>query len=117
MVEYDYQEVRDTVRSFLEVRCHKILTQCQMKAAAKSARANLVYYAKHSATDIFNNIPIPYSTFGSQYNRIGDELCLHLLGYDKKKQRYAQCPEILYPIGQGGKADSNVFQALALVKV
>ncbi len=117
MVEYDYQEVRDMVHLFLEVRCCKILTRCQMKAAAKSARANLIYYAKRSATDIFNDIPIPYATFGSKYNRVGDELCLRLLGYDKKKQRYAQCPEILYPVGQGGKADSNVFQAPALIKV
>ncbi|PBK68552.1 hypothetical protein ARMSODRAFT_975947 [Armillaria solidipes] len=100
MLEYDYQDIRDT-----------------MKAAAKSARANLVYFGKRSATDIFNDIPVPYTTFSSKYNRVGDELCLRLLGYDKKKQRYAQCPEILYPVGQGGKAQSNIFQAPALVKL
>ncbi|KAK0229279.1 hypothetical protein EDD85DRAFT_957676 [Armillaria nabsnona] len=98
MLEYDYQDIRDT-----------------MKAAGKSARANLVYFAKHLATDIFNDIPISYTTFASKYNHVGDELCLRLLGYNKKKQRYAQCPEILYPIGQGGKAQSNIFQAPALL--
>ncbi|KAK0478069.1 hypothetical protein EDD18DRAFT_1114312 [Armillaria luteobubalina] len=100
MLEYDYQDIRET-----------------MKAAAKAARANFVYFGKRSATDIFDDIPIPYTTFSPKYNRVGDELCLRLLGYDKKKQRYAQCPEILYPVGQGGKAHSNIFRAPALVKL
>ncbi|KAK0475953.1 hypothetical protein EDD18DRAFT_1115680 [Armillaria luteobubalina] len=68
MLEYDYQDIRET-----------------MKAAAKATRANFVYFGKHSATDIFDDIPIPYMTFSPKYNRVGDELCLCLLGYDKKK--------------------------------
>ncbi|KAK0482932.1 hypothetical protein EDD18DRAFT_1362349 [Armillaria luteobubalina] len=80
MLEYDYQDIRET-----------------MKAAAKAMRANFVYFGKCSATDIFDNIPIPHTTFSPKYNCVGDELCLHLLGYNKKKQRYVQCPEILYP--------------------
>ncbi|KAK0471905.1 hypothetical protein IW261DRAFT_1571363 [Armillaria novae-zelandiae] len=80
-------------------------------------RANFVYFGKCSATDIFDDIPIPHTTFSPKYNNIGDELCLCLLGYDKKKQRYAQCPKILYPVGQGGKAHSNIFRAPALVKL
>ncbi|KAK0187156.1 hypothetical protein F5146DRAFT_1004105 [Armillaria mellea] len=100
MLEYDYQDIRE-----------------MMKTVAKSARANFVYFGKQSATDIFNDIPIPHTTFNSKYNHIGDELCLHLLGYNKKKERYAQCPKIFYPVGQGGKAHSNIFQAPALVKL
>ncbi|KAK0187464.1 hypothetical protein F5146DRAFT_1004368 [Armillaria mellea] len=97
-------------KEFLSYKSSQLFT-------TKLARANFIYFGKQSATDIFNDIPIPHTTFNSKYNCVGDELCLHLLGYDKKKERYAQCPEIFYPVGQGGKAHSNIFQAPALVKL
>ncbi|KAK0481053.1 hypothetical protein EDD18DRAFT_1363281 [Armillaria luteobubalina] len=71
---------------------------------------------KKSANIIFEGI-VPITAFANGHDQSTDQLWLTLLGYDSIRQRYAQCPELLFPPGQGCKQGPALFQSPTLVKV
>ncbi|KAK0503766.1 hypothetical protein EDD18DRAFT_1099090 [Armillaria luteobubalina] len=71
---------------------------------------------KKSANIIFEGI-VPITAFTNGHDQSTGQLCLTLLGYDSIRQRYAQCPELLFPPGQGCKQGPALFWSPTLVKV
>ncbi len=88
-----------------------------MTDAATNLRSMLMHNLKKNTFRIFDDIPVPYQTFLPSASRGADDLCLSLLGYDKIKQKYKQCPKILYPVGEGDEVSSWLFQSPAMIKV
>ncbi|KAK0492848.1 hypothetical protein EDD18DRAFT_1108460 [Armillaria luteobubalina] len=86
-----------------------------MKDAASSLRSTSVFNMKKSANIIFEGI-IPITAFANGHDQSTDQLCLTLLGYDSIRQRYAQCPKLLFPPGQGRKQGPALFRSPTLVK-
>ncbi|KAK0496570.1 hypothetical protein EDD18DRAFT_1105676 [Armillaria luteobubalina] len=87
-----------------------------MKDAASSLQSTSVFNMKKSANIIFEGI-IPITAFANGHDQSTDQLCLTLLGYDSIRQRYVQCPELLFPPGQGHKQGPALFWSPTLVKV
>ncbi|KAK0494334.1 hypothetical protein EDD18DRAFT_1107359 [Armillaria luteobubalina] len=87
-----------------------------MKDAASSLRSTSVFNMKKSANIIFEGI-VPITAFANGHDQSTNQLCLTLLGYDSIRQRYAQCPKLLFPPGQGRKQGPALFQSPTLVKV
>ncbi|PBK90311.1 hypothetical protein ARMGADRAFT_1083166 [Armillaria gallica] len=88
-----------------------------MTDAATNLQSTLMHNLKKNTFQIFDDIPVPYQTFLPSASQGANDLCLSLLGYNKVKQKYKQCPKILYPIGEGDEASGQLFQSLAMIKV
>ncbi|KAK0463039.1 uncharacterized protein EV420DRAFT_1639124 [Desarmillaria tabescens] len=88
-----------------------------MKAAAGGLRSTMMHHIRQSASTIFEDIPVPHTVFHPGYAQGSNELCLSLLGYDEVRQRYKQCPKVLYPVGEGDEASVSLFRSPAMVKV
>ncbi len=91
--------------------------QIQMTDAVTNLWSMLIHNLKKNTYQIFDNIPVPYQTFLPLASWGADDLCLSLLRYDKVKQKYKQCPKVLYPIGEGNELSGGLFQSLAMIKV
>ncbi|KAK0497933.1 hypothetical protein EDD18DRAFT_1104434 [Armillaria luteobubalina] len=113
IVEALYQEVPEKYHDLIKSD-YTHLTMV-MKDAASSLRSTSVFNMKKSANIIFEGI-VPITAFANGHDQSTDQLCLTLLGYDSIRQRYAQCPELLFPPGQGRKQGPALFQSPTLVK-
>ncbi|KAK0486445.1 hypothetical protein IW261DRAFT_1416225 [Armillaria novae-zelandiae] len=114
VVEALYQEVPEKYHDLIKSD-YTHLTMA-MKDAASSLRSTSVFNMKKSANIIFEGI-VPITAFANGHDQSTDQLCLTLLGYDSIRQRYAQCPKLLFPPGQGHKHGPALFRSPALVKV
>ncbi|KAK0492431.1 hypothetical protein EDD18DRAFT_1357687 [Armillaria luteobubalina] len=114
VVEALYQEVPEKYHDLIKSD-YTHLTMV-MKDAASSLRSTSVFNMKKSANIIFEGI-VPITAFTNGHDQSTDQLCLTLLGYDSIRQRYAQCPELLFPPGQGRKQGPALFWSPTLVKV
>ncbi|KAK0493667.1 hypothetical protein EDD18DRAFT_1356656 [Armillaria luteobubalina] len=114
IVEALYQEVPEKYHDLIKSDYTHLTTV--MKDAASSLRSTSVFNMKKSANIIFEGI-VPITAFANGHDQSTDQLCLTLLGYDSIRQRYAQCPELLFPPGQGRKQGPALFRSPTLVKV
>ncbi|KAK0501934.1 hypothetical protein EDD18DRAFT_1100437 [Armillaria luteobubalina] len=114
IVEALYQEVPEKYHDLIKSD-YTHLTMV-MKDAASSLRSTSVFNMKKSANIIFEGI-VPITAFANGHDQSTDQLCLTLLGYDSIRQRYAQCPKLLFPPGQGRKQGPALFRSPTLVKV
>ncbi|SJL09157.1 uncharacterized protein ARMOST_12533 [Armillaria ostoyae] len=111
------ESFHDMVENAYPVFVQTISLPLIMTDAATGLRSTLMHNIKKNTFWIFDDIPVPHQTFLPSASRGTDDLCLSLLGYDKIKNKYKQCPKILYPIGEGDEASSQLFQLPAMIKV
>ncbi|KAK0432090.1 hypothetical protein EV421DRAFT_1911286 [Armillaria borealis] len=115
VIEALYAAIPESFHDMVE-NAYPVFVQT-MTDAATGLRSTLMHNIKKNTFWIFDDIPVPHQTFLPSASQGTDDLCLSLLGYNNIKNKYKQCPKILYPIGEGDEASSQLFQSPAMIKV
>ncbi|KAK0186800.1 hypothetical protein F5146DRAFT_1143190 [Armillaria mellea] len=115
VIEAVYKAIPEKFHNMLEHSYTNI--EDVMKAAASAVRSLVIHLTKLKAHAIFNDIPVSPDILNSAHRQATSNWCLCLLGYDMARTRYKQCPELLYPIGEGDAASQCLFYSPTMVKI